>query len=268
MVARRRAVPADPSSLQLTLDALTSPIRREILWMVWADELSAGEIAAAFEVSAGTISSHLAALRNAGLVVVRADGNFRHYRADRTAMEAVLPILASSGERWQAADNLPERALAETSVQQWVTVTTEVPLDQQQAFDAFTSGARYSEWLGVPVSIEDGRFAAQMEWGTRVRGHYEVVAPPELIAMRWDFDDDAVPFPGRQLVAYMRFAPTEQGCRIEVHQRAADGSQADFLSAAWSMVLGRMRESAGQHRPGRRRVRRPKRSHPDERSGR
>ncbi len=259
MVTRRRPLPADPSSLQLTLDALTSPIRREILWMVWDAELSAGDIATAFEVSGGTISTHLAALRAAGLVAVRADGNFRRYRADRQAMEAVLPILATSDDRWQTADDLPERALADASVQYWVTVNTEVALDQQQAFEAFVSGERYSEWLGVPVRIEEGRFAAELEWGTRVRGHYEVVAPPELIAMRWDFDDDAVPFPGRQLVGYLRFTAVGPGCRVEVHQRAGDTAQAEFLSAAWSMVLGRLRESAGLARPSVPRARRPKR---------
>ena len=178
MVMRRRPVAADPSALQQTLDALTSPIRREILWMLWEAKLPAGEIAAAFDVSGGTVSTHLAALREAGLVVVRADGNFRRYRADRSAMASVLPLLTSTDERWQTADNLPERALADASVQQWVNVTTEVSLDQQHAFDSFARGDKYSEWLGVPVTIRDGRFAAELEWGTRVRGHYEVIAAP------------------------------------------------------------------------------------------
>ncbi len=260
MVMRRRPVAADPSALQQTLDALTSPIRREILWMLWEAELPAGEIAAAFDVSGGTVSTHLAALREAGLVVVRADGNFRRYRADRSAMASVLPLLTSTDERWQTADNLPERALADASVQQWVNVTTEVSLDQQHAFDSFARGDKYSEWLGVPVTIRDGRFAAELEWGTRVRGHYEVIAAPQLIAMLWDFDDDAVPFPGRQLVGYLRFEPTPRGSRIEVHQRAADATQAEFLSAAWSMVLGRLREHAERNSPARPRARRPKRT--------
>ena len=43
-------------SLQVVLDAVSSPIRREILWLVWDDELAAGEIAAAFEVTAPTLS--------------------------------------------------------------------------------------------------------------------------------------------------------------------------------------------------------------------
>ena len=45
-----------------------------------------------------------------------------------------------------------------------MTVSTRVPLGQEDAFDCFVSGERYSEWLGVPVTIEDRRFAAELEW--------------------------------------------------------------------------------------------------------
>ena len=79
--------------------------------------------------------------------------------------------------------------------------------------------------------------------------------------MRWDFDDDAVPIPGRTpLVAYLRVHPTRRGSRVEVHQLANDQQQAAFLTDAWSMVLGRF---ADAHRHGEapptRRAPRPKR---------
>lgn len=261
--------PTDRGPLQHTLDALSSPIRREILWMVWDTEVAAGDIAAAFDVTGPTISSHLAVLRTAGLVRMRVDGTFRRYRADRAAMEAVVPLLATDDARWQAADDLPELALAQASVEQWVTVTVTVDgAAAQQAFDAFTDGEQFSDWLGVPVAITDGRFSAHLEWGTRVRGHYEVVAAPALIALRWDFDDDAVPVPGRQLVGYLRFFDTPTGCRIEVHQRAADPQQATFLTTAWSLVLGRWKESVDQLAPGREPRRRPERAkHTQRRDG-
>jgi DNA-binding transcriptional ArsR family regulator/uncharacterized protein YndB with AHSA1/START domain len=237
--------PAGGGDLQATIDALSSPVRREILWMLWDTELPAGQIAAGVDLTAGTVSSHLGALRRAGLVSQRVDRTYRYYRVNRTAMEAVLPLLASSDDKWHAADDLPERALADASLQQWVTVSTEVGLDREAAFAAFADGKRYSQWLGVPVTIEGGRFSTELEWGTRVRGRYEVVAPPELIAMRWDFDDEVTPVPGRQVVGYLRFFSEEDGCRVEVHQCAADAEQAEFLSAAWQMVLGRFTAHAG-----------------------
>ena len=254
------AAPAFDAALQRTIEALASPVRREILWLVWDAERPAGEIAAAFGLSAGTISSHLAALREAGLVDMRRDGTFRRYRANRAAMAAVLPLLVVSDTKWTVADDLPERDLTTVADGHWVTVSTRVPLSQEEAFDCFVSGKRYTEWLGIPVTIEDRRFAAELEWGTRVRGHYEVVAPPELIAMRWDFEDDDVPLPGAQLVGYLRFFPTDPGCRVELHQRAEGAEQAEFLTVAWSMVLGRFTEYATSGRDSRSpRPRRPKR---------
>jgi DNA-binding transcriptional ArsR family regulator/uncharacterized protein YndB with AHSA1/START domain len=251
----------DRRSLQTVLDAVSSPIRREILWLVWDRELAAGDIAAEFEVTGPTISSHLAALRAAGLVTLRADGNFRRYRADREAVAVLVPLLQSGGERWQPADDLPERSRAESSVARWVRVTTDVPVEPGEVFDDFVDGERYGRWLGVPVTIDQGRFSARMEWGTTVRGHYEVQARPSLIAMRWDFDDDAVPVPGRQLVAYLRLTPTDDGTHVEVHQEALDDEQARYLTAAWSMVLGRLHEHHDGTRPAApaRRPRRPKR---------
>ena len=134
------------------------------------------------------------------------DGTFRRYRLDHASMRAVRPLLAGSDERWQKADDLPERDLAAADTGHWVTVTTTVAMDRESAFASFADEDLYSEFLGAPVSIRDGRFKAEMEWGTQVRGNYEVVSPPELIAMRWDFDDDETPVPGRQLVGYLRFS--------------------------------------------------------------
>ena len=40
--------------------------------------------------------------------------------------------------------------------------------------------------------------------------------------MRWDFDDDVIPVPGQQVLGYLRVFELEHGCRVEVHQCAAD----------------------------------------------
>src|SRR5260370_10161839 len=55
--------------------------RRAILRLVARDELAAGEIAAAFEVTRTAISQHLTVLKNAGLLAERRDGTRRLYRA-------------------------------------------------------------------------------------------------------------------------------------------------------------------------------------------
>ena len=64
-----------------TLKALAEPRRREILRLVAHDELAAGEIAAAFDVSRTAVSQHLTVLKDARLLDERRDGTRRLYRA-------------------------------------------------------------------------------------------------------------------------------------------------------------------------------------------
>ena len=67
--------------MQTVVHAISEPRRREILRLVRDRELSAGEIAAQFEVTRPAISQHLTVLRNAGLVTERREGARRLYRA-------------------------------------------------------------------------------------------------------------------------------------------------------------------------------------------
>jgi uncharacterized protein YndB with AHSA1/START domain len=183
----------------------------------------------------------------------------------RVARQPLIPLLASDDDRWIVADDIPEADLARAAHGSAVRVEVDVPLDQPDAFAAFVDADLYSHWLGVPVRLRDRRFSTTLEWGTQVRGTYEVVSPPDLIAMRWDFDDNSIPLPGRGLVAHLRVHPTTQGSRVEVHQLAEDAAQAEFLTAAWSMVLGRFAEahSTGTIQSGSPRTPRPKRQRPD-----
>jgi DNA-binding transcriptional ArsR family regulator len=79
--------------VQAVLDAISSPRRREILRLVWERELSAGDIAARFDVSWSAISQNLAVLRKAGLVAERREANRRYYRADPRALGSLQTAL-------------------------------------------------------------------------------------------------------------------------------------------------------------------------------
>lgn len=79
--------------MQAMLEAISSPRRREILRLVWDQELSAGEIAAGFDVSWPAISQNLRVLRTAGLVRERKEANRRYYRADRDAAGSLTAVL-------------------------------------------------------------------------------------------------------------------------------------------------------------------------------
>jgi DNA-binding transcriptional ArsR family regulator len=77
------------------LAAIAEPHRRAILGLVATSELSAGEIAAQFDVTRPAISQHLAVLRSAGLVTERRAGTRRLYRARPEGLSGVRDWLDS-----------------------------------------------------------------------------------------------------------------------------------------------------------------------------
>jgi DNA-binding transcriptional ArsR family regulator len=82
------------------LQVIASPRRLRILELVWDRELSAGEIAAQFDVSWPAISQHLTVLRTAGFVQERREGTSRIYRADQAALG---PLRAVVEEHWRSS---------------------------------------------------------------------------------------------------------------------------------------------------------------------
>src|SRR6266581_143804 len=82
------------------LKALAEPRRRAILRLVSADELAAGEIAAAFDVTRTAVSQHLTVLRSAGLLTERRDGTRRLYRARAEGLDGLRQFL---DEMWAAS---------------------------------------------------------------------------------------------------------------------------------------------------------------------
>src|SRR2546422_9656718 len=67
--------------VEAALKAIAAPRRRQILSLVRDGELSAGEIAAQFDITRPAVSQHLNVLKEAGLVSERRNGTKRLYRA-------------------------------------------------------------------------------------------------------------------------------------------------------------------------------------------
>jgi DNA-binding transcriptional ArsR family regulator len=67
--------------MEAALKAIAAPRRRRILSLVRDSELSAGEIAAHFDVTRPAVSQHLNVLKEAGLVSERRNGTKRLYQA-------------------------------------------------------------------------------------------------------------------------------------------------------------------------------------------
>jgi DNA-binding transcriptional ArsR family regulator len=90
----------EPDPTGAALHALAEPRRRAILRLVAHDELPAGEIAAAFDVSRTAISQHVTVLKNAGLLTERREGTRRLYRA---RPEGLAGLRAFLDEMWAGA---------------------------------------------------------------------------------------------------------------------------------------------------------------------
>jgi len=80
------------------LQVIAAPRRLRILELVWDRELTAGDIAAQFDVSWSAISQHLTVLKTAGFVTERREGNSRIYRADQAALG---PLRAVVEDHWR-----------------------------------------------------------------------------------------------------------------------------------------------------------------------
>ena len=76
--------------LQDTLRALADPIRREILTLLKAGRLSAGEIGQHFPVTAAAISRHLSVLREADLIRDQREGKFIYYELNTSVLEEIM----------------------------------------------------------------------------------------------------------------------------------------------------------------------------------
>ena len=77
-------------SLQRTLKALSDPIRREILNLLKAGPMAAGDIAAKYDVTGAAVSRHLAVLKDADLIRDNREGKFIFYELNASVLEEIL----------------------------------------------------------------------------------------------------------------------------------------------------------------------------------
>ena len=76
--------------LQNTLRALSDPIRREILDILKAGRMSAGDIVSHFEVTGASISRHLSVLKDADLIRDSREGKFIFYELNTSVLEDIM----------------------------------------------------------------------------------------------------------------------------------------------------------------------------------
>lgn len=84
-------------TLNQTFKAIADPVRRQILEGLKSHRQSAGEIAAAFQLSQATVSYHLKLLKAAGLVNTTKEKNFVYYELNTSVFEEMLTWIYRMG---------------------------------------------------------------------------------------------------------------------------------------------------------------------------
>lgn len=89
------------SPLDQLFGALANPTRRDILDALLDGDRSAGDLARLFQMSRPSVSEHLRALREAGLVEERAAGRQRIYRVTATPLAGLVDWLSPYERFWR-----------------------------------------------------------------------------------------------------------------------------------------------------------------------
>jgi DNA-binding transcriptional ArsR family regulator len=79
--------------MNLVFKALAHPARRRIVAMLRDKPMSSGDIAAAFDMAWPSITGHLNALKDAGLVEAEKEGTSVRYRLNISAAEEAVAFL-------------------------------------------------------------------------------------------------------------------------------------------------------------------------------
>jgi DNA-binding transcriptional ArsR family regulator len=94
-----------------SLAAIADPTRRRIVELLAVRERTAGELVDEFDLSAPAISQHLNVLREAGLVVTRAEGQSRIQTLDPAGLDELDAWLEKTRSVWSSRLDALEREL-------------------------------------------------------------------------------------------------------------------------------------------------------------
>jgi DNA-binding transcriptional ArsR family regulator len=92
-------MPAD--SLSLTFAALADPTRRAILARLALGEISVGELAEPFHISAPAVTKHLKVLERAGLITRGRQAQWRPCRLEATPLQEAASFIEQYRQHWE-----------------------------------------------------------------------------------------------------------------------------------------------------------------------
>src|SRR5215471_5606342 len=145
--------------MEAALKAIAGPRRRQILRLVLGGELSAGEIAAQFDISAPAVSQHLGVLKEAGLVSERRNGTRRLYRARPEGLAELKEFLEDFwSERLEAlkreAEQEERASMDATAEATAVERTISIAASPETVWEFLVDGDKAIRWMGTSATID------------------------------------------------------------------------------------------------------------------
>lgn len=135
--------------------AIADPIRRRIVERLAAGEKTAGELGEGFTISQPAVSKHLRVLRDAGLVVTRAESQRRLYRLNPKPLQRVDAWLTQCRHLWEERLDSLQAYVETVSARRLITIRSRYPGRVSPDLAGWDTGCwRRSKALGAPLPTD------------------------------------------------------------------------------------------------------------------
>ena len=101
-----------------TFKALSDPARRETLMLLRSGKMSAGDIAAHFDMTGATMSYHLSQLERADLIFKTKYKNFIYYELNTSVFEEIMMWFSQFLPPEEVAEKVTENKMPDTLLQE------------------------------------------------------------------------------------------------------------------------------------------------------
>lgn len=246
--------------MDAAVKAIAEPRRRQILELVREGELSAGEIAAHFDVTRPAISQHLGVLKEAGLVSERRNGTRRLYLARPDGLRDLQAFLNGFwDERLEALRRESERkeAVHVDGVTAGISVEREIAIaaSPEIVWELLTKEDEAIAWMGQSATFDlrpGGIYRVDVIPGNVARGEFVEIDPPHRLVFTWGWEEGASPVgPGSSTVEF-ELIPDGDGTLLRFrHFNLPSAEAAESHSHGWDHYLARLATLASGSDPGR-----------------
>jgi DNA-binding transcriptional ArsR family regulator len=107
-----------PDSLSLTFAALADPTRRAILARLSSGEISVGELAEPFHISAPAVTKHLKVLERAGLITRGRHAQWRPCKLEAAPLQEAATFIEQYRQHWEQSFDRLDNYLQQLQAQE------------------------------------------------------------------------------------------------------------------------------------------------------